>query len=85
MINPVSAPVHNGDHTPSTGLVLATTIWVMLLLLSLPLLLHPYLLHGLKHLVHFYSLVWTAAFAVLALLLVAAFPITLRWRRTLRR
>lgn len=68
-----------------TGLIAATIIWLVVLLLTVPLLVHPYIVNGLDHLVHFYSFVWTSAFGLFVALLVAAVPLTVSWLRVLRR
>lgn len=66
-------------------LIMATIAWVGLGTLAAPLLVHPYLIHGLEHAAHFYSALWTTSFVVMVGVVLAAVPLIVWWQRHLRR
>lgn len=66
-------------------LIAATFCWFGLAALGGPLFVHPYLMHGLEHVTHFYSSVWTASFVIVLFEAVAVVPLAAAWWRSRNR
>lgn len=83
-ISIVGEPAGEPSSVPPL-LIVAIVCWLGLAALAAPLFVHPYLINGLHHAAHFDSIVWTASFVVMVVLVVSAVPLAFLWRRQLRR